>query len=370
MQADPFEPRRRLVMLTITEACNLDCLYCYEKSKTPRSMDLETAKSILRREFEASNGFDEIEIDFFGGEPCLKQDFIKDLVGWVRTSNFKKPFIFFLQTNGTLVHGDFQKWLIENKSYVNVGLSLDGTPGTHNANRSGSYGMIDIDFFVKNYPLQGARMTVHPETVGSLFDDVVHMHDLGFKRIDVFFAHGVDWSVEGVVPSLEAQLKRLCDHYIEHPELNECSIFDVNIAGLAGDENKTRKWCGTGTEIVSVGVDGKTYPCQAFQPNTTSHPIESGTIKFEDIADFSDPECASCPVEQLCPNCYGLNHVTNGDMLRRDKRHCGVTMAQVSAVAYLRACQISNGLRKMTPAEEYQTIKAIGALQNIPAASK
>jgi len=326
-------------------------------------MDIVVAKAAIQYEFENSEGFDEIEIDLFGGEPTLRKDFIKELVTWTCSSGFAKPFLFFLQTNGTLVHGDFQDWLLKHRAHVNVGLSLDGTPSTHNKNRCNSYERIDTAFFAKNYPAQGVRMTINSDTVGSLFEDIVHLHHLGFSRVDAFFAHGIDWNIDAIECELQTQLRLLCDYYLEYPEIKECSIFAMRLDGLLHKETKLQKWCGTGTTMVSVGVDGKKYPCQAFQPNTASNPIELGVIQFNEIHDFSDPSCLSCSMESVCPNCYGINYLMTGDILKRDKQFCKITKLCAAAVSYLRARQIEKGTSRMLPREIYQTIEAIQMLQ-------
>ena len=125
-----------------------------------------------------------------------------------------------------------------------------------------------------------------------------------------------------------------------------------------------RKWCGTGQDTFSVAVDGKKYPCQMFQPNSVTHPVELGKIDFGAITDFSDPACADCVLEPICPNCYGMNYHATGDILKREKSLCKVMKIRVLAISYLRAKQIENGvLEKISPAEIYQTIKAIKMVQ-------
>jgi uncharacterized protein len=359
------DKRRRIVSLTITEACNLNCVYCYEHKKTAAVMSIETAKDIVKYEFENSDGFDEVEIDLFGGEPTLYPEIIKELVEWTEAYGFKKPFIFFLQTNGTLVHGDFQDWLLKHKTHVNVGLSLDGTPATHNANRNNSYDLIDVDFFVRNYPVQGVRMTISSESVGRLAEDVIYLHNIGFGRVSASFAYGIDWDQNFIDGVLTDQMKVLCDYYLEHPELKECGILETNISALASKGEKLLKWCGSGVEMISIGVDGKKYPCHAFQPNTNANPIELDSIKYDEIKCFSDPECKACLYEPVCPNCYGINHLKSGDMLKRDKQICGITKLRTNAVAYLRANQIYKGTSRMKPGEMYQTINAIKILNNV-----
>ena len=170
-----LEQKRKVVMLTITESCNLDCVYCFEKKKSKNVMELPIAKNILLHEFSNSDQFDLIEFHLFGGEPIICKAMIKELVEWTCSQGFKKPFLFFIETNGTLVNGDFQKWLLKMTGIVFLGLSIDGTRETHNKNRSNSYDSIDIDFFVKNYPHQPARLTIYNDTVSSLSTDIIHV---------------------------------------------------------------------------------------------------------------------------------------------------------------------------------------------------
>lgn len=353
---------RKIVMLTVTESCNLDCFYCYEKNKSNAKMDINVAKAAVKYEFENSDGFDELEFDLFGGEPTICKDFIKNLVVWTRLSNFSKPYIFYLQTNGTLIDSDFQKFLISNKEQVAVGLSLDGTPKTHNKNRSNSYSKIDVNFFLTNYLEQGVRLTVHPRTLSDLFNDITHLHSLGFEIIDATFAHGVNWQDTTSVEMLEEQLRLLCDFYLEHPEIKKCSIFDMHIGSILNNENRSRKMCGTGTSMVSIDVNGKRYPCQIFQPNTNCESLKLGKIEFEKIKDFSDKSCADCPLEPICPNCYGMNYLANGDMLKRDKKHCIVTKVRAKATMYLAAKEIERGIDKLSTIEKWQTITAINEI--------
>lgn len=147
MDKKDSELKRKVVMLTLTENCNLACVYCFEKAKTKKVMDIQVAKEAIAFEFKNADGFDEIEIDLFGGEPTLCMNVIRELVEWTYFQAFSLPYIYFLETNGTLVHGEFQKWLLSNKEHVRAGISLDGTPETHNKNRNNSYADIDIDFF-------------------------------------------------------------------------------------------------------------------------------------------------------------------------------------------------------------------------------
>jgi radical SAM protein with 4Fe4S-binding SPASM domain len=324
-------------------------------------MSLDLAKSIVQKELLNSDDFDEVEFDLFGGEPSLYFDIVKNLVEWT-DGRFTKPHIFFLETNGTLIHGEYQKWLTKYKEYVNVGISLDGTRESHNKNRCNSYDLIDIDFFVKTYPDQSIRMTICKDTIHNLSNDVIHLHNLGFKEVVSVFAHGVDWNLDNIEEILSRELMILCDYYINNPTIKECSIFNMNLESLV-QKQKLTKWCGTGTNMIAYDVNGKTYPCHVFQPNTTENDSYN-YIDFNCIEDFSDPDCAGCGIEAICPNCYGMNYIQNGDVLKRDKGLCNIVKITAKATSYLTAKKIELGLRDFEKENLYRTIKSINMIQN------
>lgn len=358
--------KRKIVILTLTENCNLDCIYCFEKAKTKKVMNIDVAKKAISYEFQNTEGFDEIEIDLFGGEPTLCIDAIQEIVEWTNAQCFQKPYIFFLDTNGTLVHGKFQDWLCRNKEFVWAGLSLDGSPETHNKNRSNSYNKIDIDFFIKTYPKQPVRMTIYNDTLNNLSNDIIHLHNLGFAEVVATFAYGIDWELNDLNLYLKQELQILCEFYLANPQIKECSIFNLHLPNILAKDKKVSKWCGTGTSMVSYGIDGTKYPCQTFQQNTTliKKAITLGEIEFNSIADFSDTECTNCLIEPICPNCYGMNYVKEGNILKRDKQLCEIVKIRTLAISYLKAKQIQNNIEKMKPNEVYQTIQAINIIQS------
>ena len=98
--------RRRTCMLIVTHACNLNCTYCYETYKQNAYMELNLAKDIISREasFVSENdSFDELEIDFMGGEPLMNFSLIKDVVEWLEKGAITVPWVCFATTNGTLL---------------------------------------------------------------------------------------------------------------------------------------------------------------------------------------------------------------------------------------------------------------------------
>ena len=128
-------------------------------------MDFPLVKKILDEALNDDENFDEYEIDFFGGEPFLKFDLIREAVYYARTTYPEKMMVFMATTNGTLVHGEIKEWLKTHSEIFVCGLSLDGTKRMHDINRSNSFDKIDVDFFAKTWPNQAMKMTISAETL-------------------------------------------------------------------------------------------------------------------------------------------------------------------------------------------------------------
>ena len=156
---------RRYVTITLTEACNLDCTYCYENHKSKNKISIETLKDIVRREMTTETDFPNVEFDLFGGEPFLEFDKIKEIADYIQQLDSDKHYVLLLLQMVHLVHGEIKKWLIEHIDTFVCGLSYDGTQEMQNINRSNSAEKIDLDFFAKYYPYQDIKMTISHESL-------------------------------------------------------------------------------------------------------------------------------------------------------------------------------------------------------------
>ena len=120
---DEHSGRRRICMLMITHACNLNCSYCYESHKRNSYMTTEQAKQIIINEAEMvanSSEYDELQIDFMGGEPLMNFTLIKNIVEWLETDVISVPWICFATTNATLLDDKRKEWFnkIFNNSFL------------------------------------------------------------------------------------------------------------------------------------------------------------------------------------------------------------------------------------------------------------
>lgn len=361
----------RYVTLTITEACNLDCVYCYENHKSKNKMVLETAKQIIRTEALSTNGETLIEFDFFGGEPFLNFEFIKEVDNYIKNELDVPIFYrFFATTNGTLIHGEIQEWLKARKEYFYIGLSYDGTPSMQDMNRSNSSKQIDLSFFCENYPDQDVKMTISQQSLESLADGVIYLQEKGFL-VSCNLAYGIDWSNKNSQKILERELHKLMNYYFEHPEVIPCSMLNDTLTNVAYAfrEKKMLRYCGAGIGTWAYDLDGEKYPCTAFLPVSIGRgkAKQAQNIAFhkdEIPKDCVERKCRSCVIQSVCPTCYGANYAATGDIYKHDENYCELTKIIVKARSYFQAKRWELGQLDIPEDEVLPLLESIQLIQN------
>lgn len=358
----------RSIYITANLACNLRCVYCYEKDKNNyESFDLEKAKKVLSNALATKTESGTV-INFHGGEPFLSYLKIRQLCEWAWSQDFPERFLFFATTNGTFIHGEIKNWLKRNKDRFILGLSLDGTREMHNENRSGSFDLIDLDFFVENYPQQGVKMTISPMSIGHLSDGIIYMHKIGFKEISANLAEMVDWSDMVYLEQYRFELFKLASFYLTHPEIKKSSLFDIKFAKVL--ESECHKWCGAGTGIEAIDVDGSVHPCHLFFESVCGKEksIMVRNIDFSDNEVFISDECRHCPILNICPTCAGANFIARGDVAKRDMSLCEYTKIRASVVANYMYCKLVDNtfdLSVLPNEEKYRAMKELEGIEKV-----
>lgn len=361
------EHKIRNIILILTHCCNLNCSYCYEHNKSGNCIDLETAKKIIEDEMNSDDGYDR-EIEFFGGEPFLEFEKIVELHNFLSSREWNKRWITMITTNGTLVHGEIKEWLARNQDTVKVALSADGTPEMHNINRSNSYDKIDFEFFAKTNSV--VKMTVSAKTLPNLSEGIKYLHKLGFEVVRANLAFGIDWSDKDNLSIFASELSKLADFYIENPQLRPSDIMDLPIEDINPQSRSyASRHCGAGVELVAYEIDGTAYPCHTFAPVSVSDDIAKKSLELtfesEICMECFDEKCRNCIVANVCPNCYGINFSTTGNMYSKNEDFCRMTKVQFLANAYFKYRQYTNGLLDLTPEEEYRLLNNISLVQNL-----
>ena len=280
-----FKKRRnevKALCLHVAHTCNLNCSYCFAsqgKYHGQRAlMSFEVGKRALDFLVENSGGRTNLEVDFFGGEPLMNWQVVKDLVAYARSIEAEKhkKFRFTLTTNGVLVDDEVIDFA--NREMNNVVMSIDGRPEVHDRFRvdlagHGSYEKIVpkfLDFAQKrgerDYYVRGTY--THYNT--DFTSDILHLADLGFTKLSmepVVCAPGDPCALtEDDLPKLFEQYEILAKEMLKREKEGRPFTFYHYMIDLQHGPciYKRISGCGSGTEYMAVTPWGDLYPCHQF----------------------------------------------------------------------------------------------------------
>jgi radical SAM protein with 4Fe4S-binding SPASM domain len=328
-------------------------------------MSLEVARQSVDWIFSHVPDYaDGVEIDFIGGEPLLEFPLIKEIVSYVYSKQPDIPFIFFATTNGTVLNDDMKVWFTAHRSCFWLGLSLDGNRATHNHNRCNSFDTIDIDFFLRNWPEQGVKMTLSEYSLQRLAEDVKYLHSLGFKDIDGInlYEGTFDWDKDEYITTLIPQLTELAKYYAGNDTLHPCQLFDKELNVCESQTKDRKKWCGIGTGTVFFDVDGRHYPCSFVTPMTFTRDELDRILEtdFSNDENFIDEECFNdCYIYPICPQCSGANYMVNKTFRKRNRSKCRIQKLIALFIADMEAKRIAKNPKRYDDTKLYYTIEAI-----------
>lgn len=272
----------KALCLHIAHDCNMCCKYCFagkgEYSGDRSLMSFEVGKRALDFLIEQSGSRKNLEVDFFGGEPLLNFDVVKQLVAYARSIEKEKGknFRFTLTTNGVLLNDEVMEWA--NKECYNVVLSLDGRKETNDRmrrtrNNKGTYDLILPKFqkMAKERNQQGYYIRgtyTHYNT--DFANDILHLADLGFEQLamePVVTDPKMDYALqESDIPKLKDQYDLLAKEMCKRNREGKGFTFFHYMIDLEGGPciYKRISGCGVGTDYMAVTPWGDLYPCHQF----------------------------------------------------------------------------------------------------------
>lgn len=272
----------KALCLHVAHTCNLNCSYCFAsqgKYHGERAlMSYETGKQALDFLIAHSGTRRNLEVDFFGGEPLMNFDVVKQLVAYARSveKEHGKHFRFTLTTNGMLIDEDVIDFA--NRECANVVLSLDGRKEIHDRFRvdyagNGSWERIVPKFQQlvkarggKNYYMRGTFTHANPD----FLKDIQVMLDLGFDELSmepVVCAEGDPSALtEEDLPVVMKQYEDLARLLVCRRREGRPFTFYHYMIDLSGGPcvYKRISGCGSGTEYMAVTPWGDLYPCHQF----------------------------------------------------------------------------------------------------------
>ena len=273
-----YLPSPKAMCLNVAHDCNLVCRYCFASQGrfggNPMLMSPETSKKAIDFLIEASGNRRYLDVDFFGGEPLLCFDTVKETVLYASERGRKcgKEFRFTITTNCTLLTRDMIDFL--NDWHISVILSLDGRPETHNRMRRYRDGGFSHGDALKNaislvesrdgsdYYVRGTYTKYNLD----FYNDVKYLYDAGFRRLSLEPVVGVDadWAIsETDLTAIEESYLRLTDFWEECYRKKDPMEFYHFEIGLTHGVCKERRitGCGAGYEYLAVTPNGDIYPC-------------------------------------------------------------------------------------------------------------
>ncbi len=333
----------KALCLHIAHTCNLNCSYCFASQGKYHGerglMSLEVGKRALDFLIENSKGRKNLEVDFFGGEPLMNFDVVKELVAYARKREKEagKNFRFTLTTNGVLIDDDVIDFA--HREMSNVVLSLDGRKEVHDRfrvdyNGKGSWEKIVPKFQKivsarngKSYYMRGTFTHHNPDFV----KDIEEMLRLGFTELSmepvVCAPDDPSALTKEDLPIVLEQYEKLAELMQERRKQGKPFTFYHYMIDLKGGPciYKRVSGCGSGTEYMAVTPWGDLYPCHQFVGDekfllgNVWDGVTNSEIQKEFLACnvYSRPECQTCWAKLYCSggcaaNAYHATGSING----------------------------------------------------------
>ena len=327
-----FKKRQTVVKalcLHIAHDCNLACKYCFAEEGEYHGrralMDYETGKQALDFLIANSGKRRNLEVDFFGGEPLMNFDVVKQLVAYGREQEkiHDKHFRFTLTTNGVLLNDDVMEFA--NKEMDNVVLSIDGRKEVHDNMRPFRKGAGSYDLVVPKFQKMAESRNQERYYVRGTFThfnldfskDVLHLADLGFKQISVEPVVAQDTDAyalrEEDLPTLFEEYDNLAKEMVRRKKEGEDFNFFHFMIDLEGGPcvAKRLSGCGSGTEYLAVTPWGDLYPCHQFVGNEKflMGNVWDGVTATELRDEF---KCCNVYAKEKCNNCFAKFYCSGG----------------------------------------------------------
>ena len=358
----------KALCLHVAHVCNLNCSYCFAsqgKYHGDRAlMSFEVGKQALDFLIASSGSRRNLEVDFFGGEPLMNFDVVKQLVAYARSreAESKKNFRFTLTTNGMLIDDDVIDFA--NREMSNVVLSLDGRKEVHDRYRvdyagHGSWERIVPKFQKlvqarggKNYYMRGTFTHANPD----FLKDIEEMLNLGFTELSmepvVCAPEDPSALTAEDLPIVLEQYEKLAQLMLQRHREGKPFTFYHYMIDLKGGPciYKRVSGCGSGTEYMAVTPWGDLYPCHQFVgeekfklgnvwDGVTNTEIQN---EFASCNVYTRPECADCWAKLYCSGGCAANayHATGsitgvyqyGCELFRKRMECAIMLEAAKLV--------------------------------------
>lgn len=354
----------KAMCLHVAHDCNLRCSYCFASTgdfgEGRKLLDAETGKKAIDFLLTQSKGRKNLELDFFGGEPLMNFDVVKEIVAYARSKEkeYHKNFRFTITTNGMLLNDDIIDYI--NREMSNVVLSIDGRKEVNDRVRVRCDGTGSYDKIVPNYQKLVAKRGQDQYYVRGTFSkynldfakDVMHLNEIGFDQVSVEPVVADPKQpyalTESDLPQIFAEYENLAKQLIDKKKKGEGFNFFHFMLDL--DQGpcaiKRLRGCGCGNEYVAVTPDGDIYPCHQFvgMEEWKMGSVLDGTFDrkrkdyFAKANIYGKEDCKNCWAKFYCSGgCNANNLQYAGDVLKPHKLSCELEKKRLECAIMIKA---------------------------------
>lgn len=369
------KPIVKALCLNIAHDCNLACKYCFASQGDyggvkRELMSFDVAKRAVDFLISMSGPRQHCEIDFFGGEPLLNWDVVKQTVEYIESIQEKhgKIFKLTLTTNGMLLTQDKIDYV--NEHDMSLVLSLDGREDVHNSMRPSSGGRDTYNTVAKNLvnavkQRDGREYYVRGTYTHNNLDfckDVEAMSDLGFEHLSMEPVVGEDGAYvlrPEDMPIIEKEYEKLADLYLERQLAGwgeKFNFFHFRMDLYRGPcMAKRLRGCGAGHEYMAVVPNGDIYPCHQYVGKdgyvigTVFDGLKNYDIptQFRNTHVFTKETCANCWAKFFCSGgCHANNETLGGDLSIPYEMGCKLQKKRIECAIMIQAELDAAGIRQ------------------------
>ncbi len=318
--------------LFLDHQCNLACTYCYNGEKFPRPMPFEVACKAVDLVVKSDRPLK--QVGFFGGEPMLRFDLIREITRYVRqrTAAYPVPVTLVVTSNSTLFTPERIEWLAANRFHL--GVSIDGCPPAHDAcrvraDRRGSHADVAAGItraLAAGLPVKSISV-IDPANVHLLPDSLDHLLDLGLRQLSFNLNYEATWD-DAARERFEVALHAFADRYAAAFRRGlrfKLNLLDSKIVTHLKGGFACSDRCDFGCEELAVSPAGRLYPCDRLIGMDDRDDVVIGTVH-----DGVDParrdaliqaknaildECAECEYVMRCMHwCGCVNYAMTGSV--------------------------------------------------------
>lgn len=359
----------KAMCLHVAHDCNLRCKYCFASTgdfgKGRKLLDAKTGKEAIDFLLKYSKGRRNLELDFFGGEPLMNFDVVKEVVEYARSKEkeYNKVFRFTMTTNGILL--DDEKIAYLNKEMSNIVLSIDGRQEINDCLRPAVNGKGSYDIIVPKYQKLVKERGVNEGDYDQYYvrgtftkhnldfaKDVMHLNELGFDQISVEPVVSPEYAEYAIT---EKELPRIYEEY------EKLAVDMINLKKQGKGFNffhfmidleqgpcaiKRLRGCGCGNEYVAVTPDGDVYPCHQFvgMEDWKMGSVHDLSVDFDRKDYFAKSnvygkeDCKTCWAKFYCSGGCNANSLQYaGDVLKSHKISCDLEKKRLECAIMIKA---------------------------------